>query len=173
MHSRVRSRPAHLVIAPQLRRAERAHGHEQFIHRAEEAVVHALPRLGVGDAEIAEREVRERERRTGWELVPRDENEEVHAYRQELSLAFLGPGGLATPDDVEALESCQTGFNAKEFEWSDVSRGMQREPQRSDDEVQMRGFWRQWHAMIQGKPTAERTADPAIPFVSADAEARK
>lgn len=97
-----------------------------------------------------------------WELVPRGENPEIRAYRQELSLAFLGPGGFATPDDVEALESCQKGFAAREFEWSDISRGMQREPQRSDDEVQMRGFWRQWHAMIQGRTAADRWDDPAF-----------
>lgn len=107
-----------------------------------------------------------------WELVPRNENEEVRAYRQELSLAFLGPGGLATPDDVEALESCQTGFKAREFEWSDISRGMQRQPKRSDDEIQMRGFWRQWHAMMQGQASAQCNGDPALPAVDAPAEAR-
>lgn len=99
---------------------------------------------------------------TQWELVPRGENAEIRAYRQELSLAFLGPGGFATPDDVEALESCQKGFAAREFEWSDISRGMQREPQRSDDEVQMRGYWRQWHAMIQGRAAADRWEDPVF-----------
>ena len=107
-----------------------------------------------------------------WELVPREENEEIHAYRQELSLAFLGPGGFATPDDVEALESCQTGFKAREFEWSDVSRGMHRQPQQSDDEIQMRSFWRQWHAMLQGQARAAHFDDPAIP-AAALAEERK
>lgn len=107
-----------------------------------------------------------------WELAPREENPEIRAYRQELSLAFLGPGGLATPDDVEALESCQTGFKAREFEWSDVSRGMQRRPQRSDDEIQMRGFWRQWHALMQGRASAERVADPAFPAAAEAAAVR-
>ncbi len=108
-----------------------------------------------------------------WELVPRNENEEIRAYRQEGSLAFLGPGGLATPDDVEALESCQTGFNAREFEWSDVSRGMHRDPPRSDDEIQMRGFWRQWHALMQEQSGAKRIGDPAHPDAGAEMAARK
>ena len=75
---------------------------------------------------------------------------------------FLGPGGFGTPDDIEALESCQIGFGAPEVEWSDISRGMQRLP-RSDDELAARGFWRQWHALIQGLDGAARTGDVAAP----------
>jgi len=85
-----------------------------------------------------------------WDLVPRDEREDLRAARMEYSLAFLGPGGLATPDDAEALEACQRGFAASEMEWSDISRGMQREPQ-MNDELQMRAFWRQWHACLKGQ----------------------
>jgi p-cumate 2,3-dioxygenase alpha subunit len=93
-----------------------------------------------------------------WDLVPRDEREDLRASRMEYSLAFLGPGGLATPDDAEALEACQRGFGAREVEWSDVSRGMQREPQ-MNDELQMRSFWRQWHACIRGEPKINSTDD--------------
>ena len=32
--------------------------------------------------------------------------------RLDSFLAFLGPGGFATPDDIEALESCQQGFRS-------------------------------------------------------------
>jgi p-cumate 2,3-dioxygenase alpha subunit len=88
-----------------------------------------------------------------WELAPRDERADLRAYRMEMSLTFLGPGGFATPDDVEALESCQEGYLAREVEWSELSRGMHREP-RDDDELQMRTFWRQWHAMLQGQTRA-------------------
>jgi phenylpropionate dioxygenase-like ring-hydroxylating dioxygenase large terminal subunit len=94
-----------------------------------------------------------------WELVPRHEREDVRAYRLENSLLFLGPGGFGTPDDVEALESCQAGFRASQVEWSDISRGLHREPL-AEDELQMRGFWRQWHALMQGLPTAATTVDP-------------
>jgi p-cumate 2,3-dioxygenase subunit alpha len=88
-----------------------------------------------------------------WELVPRDERDDLRAYRAELSLTFLGPGGFATPDDVEALESCQLGYGSVEVEWSDISRGMHRLA-RDDDELAVRTFWRQWHAMMQGLPRA-------------------
>ncbi|HEY7066336.1 MAG TPA: aromatic ring-hydroxylating dioxygenase subunit alpha [Chloroflexota bacterium] len=93
-----------------------------------------------------------------WELVPRQEHDEVRAYRLENSLLFLGPGGFGTPDDVEALESCQFGFRAREVEWSDVSRGLHREAL-AEDELQMRAFWRQWHAQMQGLPTPPTTDD--------------
>jgi p-cumate 2,3-dioxygenase alpha subunit len=108
---------------------------------------------------------------TQWELVPREERDDVRAYRLEASLAFLGPGGLATPDDVEALESCQIGFRASEVEWSDISRGMQREA-RADDEQQMRGFWRQWHSLIQDRGHLARTADTPVRTSAANLEAK-
>lgn len=90
---------------------------------------------------------------TQWDLVPREERKDLHEARMEYSLAFLGPGGLASPDDVEALEACQRGFAAKEVEWSDISRGMAREPQ-MNDELQMRSFWRQWQAHLSGTALA-------------------
>ena len=86
---------------------------------------------------------------TAWHLVPREESESMLSTRLDSFLTFLGPGGFATPDDVEALESCQAGFRATETEWSDISRGML-SPAKSTDELQMRGFWRQWHANMQG-----------------------
>jgi p-cumate 2,3-dioxygenase alpha subunit len=95
---------------------------------------------------------------TQWELVPRLEREDMSRYRLEGAVTFQGPGGFGTPDDIEALESCQIGYRAHEVEWSDLSRGMQRVA-RSDDELAARGFWRQWHALIQGRPGADRVAD--------------
>jgi p-cumate 2,3-dioxygenase subunit alpha len=97
-----------------------------------------------------------------WELVPRQEQEDLARYRLDGAVTFQGPGGFGTPDDIEALESCQIGYHAHELEWSDVSRGMRREA-RSDDELTARGFWRQWHAMIQGRAGAERIADLRAP----------
>jgi hypothetical protein len=61
-----------------------------------------------------------------WALAPKDETPDNRALRLDNFLTFLGPGGFATPDDVEALESCQQGFANREVEWSDMSRGMQR-----------------------------------------------
>ena len=85
---------------------------------------------------------------TAWNLGPGEESAQQLARRLDSFLTFLGPGGFATPDDVEALESCQRGFQAKELEWSDISRGMMRNP-RNNDEQQMRAMWRQWHAHMQ------------------------
>ncbi len=87
---------------------------------------------------------------TAWHLVPREESQKMQAIRLDSFLTLLGPGGFATPDDVEALESCQAGFRATESEWSDISRGMLNPVPQGTDELQMRGFWRQWHANIQG-----------------------
>ena len=87
---------------------------------------------------------------TAWHLVPREESQRMQSIRLDSYLTFLGPGGFATPDDVEALESCQSGFRATETEWSDISRGMLRPVPEGTDELQMRGFWRQWHAHMQG-----------------------
>lgn len=92
---------------------------------------------------------------TAWHLVPREESDAALAGRLDSYLTFLGPGGFATPDDVEALESCQAGFRATELGWSDLSRGMLSATPDTSDEIQMRGFWRQWHSHMQGLSTAD------------------
>ncbi|NKQ51874.1 Rieske 2Fe-2S domain-containing protein [Amycolatopsis sp. K13G38] len=89
---------------------------------------------------------------TAWELAPRDELPQVRQRRLDSFLTFLGPGGFATPDDIEALESCQQGFSSGGIEWNDVSRGMNRDPQATDEE-QMRAFWRRWRADMDTEVT--------------------
>ena len=91
---------------------------------------------------------------TAWELAPAEESGERLERRLHSFLEFLGPGGFATPDDVEALDSCQIGFGADGVAWSDISRGMAREP-RIDDELQMRSFWREWNARMTGVPISD------------------
>jgi phenylpropionate dioxygenase-like ring-hydroxylating dioxygenase large terminal subunit len=88
-----------------------------------------------------------------WQLAPHDELPDVRARRLDNFLTFLGPGGFATPDDVEALESCQQGFHSGGVEWNDISRGMGRRP-RHDDEEQIRAFWRQWSRRLAGSSAA-------------------
>ena len=39
---------------------------------------------------------------TAWHLVPKEESDTVLATRLDSFLTFFGPGGFATPDDVEA-----------------------------------------------------------------------
>lgn len=83
-----------------------------------------------------------------WSLAPIDESAEDSAMRLDNFLTFLGPGGFATPDDVEMLESCQLGFANREVEWSDISRGMKRDCPALTDELQMRVFWRRWNHLM-------------------------
>jgi len=88
----------------------------------------------------------------GWALAPAKESEWARQYRLDNFLEFLGPGGFATPDDVEALESCQAGYqNSLErgAEWNDISKGMGLDA-RYDDEAQMRAFWKEWNRRVSG-----------------------
>jgi len=88
---------------------------------------------------------------TAWSLQPSDDNDELRRMRQENFLTFWGPAGLATPDDIEALERCQRGFAAYEHApWNDLSRGMVRERPNFADELQMRVFWREWDRRMSG-----------------------
>lgn len=87
---------------------------------------------------------------TAWELAPGEELPELRQRRLDSFLTFLGPGGFATPDDIEALESCQQGFHSGGVEWSDISRGMARTPEANDEE-QMRAFWRRWNEQMMGE----------------------
>jgi p-cumate 2,3-dioxygenase subunit alpha len=91
-------------------------------------------------------------------LAPRGESDGLLNRRLENFLSFLGPGGFAHPDDIEAMESAQVGFHALGPEWIDASRGMHREAT-ALDELHVRAFWRQWHANILGNTKAERNHD--------------
>ena len=65
---------------------------------------------------------------SAWALAPKEETDWARKYRLFNFLEFLGPGGFATPDDVEALEQCQRGFrNSAEAQWNDISKGMGKE----------------------------------------------
>ncbi|TPG37311.1 aromatic ring-hydroxylating dioxygenase subunit alpha [Mycobacterium hodleri] len=92
---------------------------------------------------------------TAWQLAPRNELASLRQRRLDSFLTFLGPGGFATPDDLEALESCQRGYEGGGVEWNDISRGMGRGPMANDEE-QMREFWRRWQ--LQMGSTADRAA---------------
>jgi p-cumate 2,3-dioxygenase subunit alpha len=91
-------------------------------------------------------------------LAPCRESAALLNRRLENFLSFLGPGGFAHPDDIEAMESAQLGFRAGGPEWMDASRGMRRDAT-ALDELHVRAFWRQWHANILGNAKAERDQD--------------
>ncbi len=85
-----------------------------------------------------------------WALGPKEESPEARAIRLDAFLTFYGPGGFATPDDVEALESVQAGMATyREVPWSLVSRGMgKNEEQLNTDEPHLRAFWIQWNKLM-------------------------
>jgi p-cumate 2,3-dioxygenase alpha subunit len=99
---------------------------------------------------------------TGWGMAPVDEAGERLKRRIEGFNLFLGPGGLATPDDIEALEACQEGFQATSDVYSDISRGMLRDA-KTTDEAQMRSFWREWHAHLRNAAHGDSGRELRVP----------
>ena len=88
---------------------------------------------------------------TAWALGPVEESESARARRLDAFLTFYGPGGFATPDDVEALEMVQKGLaNWEDDRWSEMSRGMGHEDgeQLNSDEFHLRLVWRKWNDMM-------------------------
>ncbi len=86
-----------------------------------------------------------------WALAPKDENPSDRSVRLYNFLEFLGPGGFATPDDIEALEQCQDGYkNMQEAAWNDISKGLTKAEPSFDDEAQMRGYWTEWNRRMYG-----------------------
>jgi len=92
----------------------------------------------------------DRMRVTAWALGPAEESATSRARRLDSFLTFYGPGGLATPDDVEALEMVQKGLSTwREVPWSEMSRGMNKSgDQLNTDEEHLRAFWRHWNDMM-------------------------
>jgi len=89
---------------------------------------------------------------TAWAVAPSEEEGWLRQNRLHSFLEFLGPGGFATPDDIEMLESCQRGYaNAKEAGWNDISRGMKKAEPATVDEYQIRVFWEHWNSLLNNK----------------------
>ncbi|MGE3301842.1 MAG: aromatic ring-hydroxylating dioxygenase subunit alpha [Hyphomonadaceae bacterium] len=96
----------------------------------------------------------------GWACLPKEDTPAMRKARLDWYLGFQGPGGFATPDDVEGLEGCQMGFAThKEVEWSDISRSMHGNQAGGTSELQMRTFWREWNARMNGLKHAESWND--------------
>lgn len=88
---------------------------------------------------------------TAWAFGPAEESAQARERRLDSFLTFYGPGGFATPDDVEALELVQQGLaNWEDTAWSEMSRGMGKidEEQLNSDEHHLRIFWRQWNRLM-------------------------
>ncbi len=91
---------------------------------------------------------------SSWAMAPKGESGWLRKIRLRNFLEFLGPGGLATPDDIEALERCQRGYrNIKEAAWNDISKGaLDSAELPMEDEGQIRAFWRQWGLHMDAHP---------------------
>ena len=99
----------------------------------------------------------DRMRVSAWALGPKEETPTARAVRLDSFLTFYGPGGFATPDDIEALEAVQSGICAtyKEVPWSVMSRGMEKPgEQLNTDELHLRAFWLQWDKLMRAEPRA-------------------
>ncbi len=82
---------------------------------------------------------------SAWAIAPVEEVGKPAMQRRLTNfLEFLGPGGFATPDDIEAFESCQRAYGAaREAPWNDLSKGFGQEPT-ATDELPQRVFWLAW-----------------------------
>jgi p-cumate 2,3-dioxygenase subunit alpha len=88
-----------------------------------------------------------------WALGPVEETADARRIRLDSFLTFYGPGGFATPDDVEALESVQKGMATfREIPWSVMTRGIAKtEEQLNTDELHLRTFWVKWNEFMQSE----------------------
>jgi p-cumate 2,3-dioxygenase alpha subunit len=93
-----------------------------------------------------------------WSIGPVDEGPVLRRIRNEGALSFLGPGGFATPDDVEMLELCQRGFESSDVEWNDISKGFSADENtlhgvddHFDNELQMRAYWFRWDQLMSAR----------------------
>ena len=90
---------------------------------------------------------------TAWALGPVEESPEMRKVRLDAFLTFYGPGGFATPDDVEALMQVQRGIaeTVNEVPWSVMTRGIAKDgEQLNSDELHLRTFWRRWNELMTG-----------------------
>ena len=93
----------------------------------------------------------DRMRVRAWAFGPTEETPTARAVRLDSFLTFYGPGGFATPDDIEALESVQAGLATyREVPWSIMTRGIAKEgEQLNTDELHLRAFWVQWDKLMR------------------------
>jgi p-cumate 2,3-dioxygenase alpha subunit len=109
-----------------------------------------------------------------WALAPAEEDAVQLQRRLDSYITFLGPGGFATPDDMEVLEDAQRGFATIDaLEYSDISRGMASPEPVQTDELQMRAFWRAWRSHMLGEPMPNRVTSTEAPGAGEAAEDRE
>ena len=92
-----------------------------------------------------------------WSLAPREEVGKPAMQRRLTNFfEFLGPGGFATPDDIEALESCQRAFAShREAPWNDLSKGFGATESHPTDEITQRAFWLAWKKNLSAQESRQ------------------
>ena len=88
------------------------------------------------------------------------EDPRLRKIRLDGALSFLGPGGFATPDDIEMMELCQRGYATGVVEYNDLSKGFKPEEDSArgtdqwNNELQLRAYWTQYdRLMSEGAPS--------------------
>ena len=85
-------------------------------------------------------------------IAPKGEPAEARALRLRQFEDFLGPAGLATPDDQVVMESCQRGFQATAVEWQQgYARGNASVIDGADEEAAKMGL----NPVVSGNGDAE------------------
>ena len=81
--------------------------------------------------------------------------EEINRRRLTETYMIHGPAGRVAPDDIEAYERNQAGFEARVNEWLVLRRGLHREVQENGgvaghetDETTQRGIWRHYREVM-------------------------
>lgn len=95
---------------------------------------------------------------TAYEFGVVGESAAARKRRLDNLITFVGPGGFATPDDLEAQQLAQSGYMATaddgdaETPWNDISRGyaqeVKGEPGDLFNEENLRAFWRHWNSWL-------------------------
>lgn len=101
------------------------------------------------------------------EFAPIGEPPEARQLRLDNLLSFVGPGGFATPDDIEAQQAAQVGLRTTSSDpragvaWSDISRGYEKELRGEEiswlDEGHVRAFWTHWRDRLREGDGSEDT----------------
>ena len=85
-------------------------------------------------------------------IAPKGEPAEARALRLRQFEDFLGPAGLATPDDQVVMESCQRGFQGKSVKWQQgYARGNASVIEGPDEEAKKMGL----DPVVSGRGDAE------------------
>jgi fatty-acyl-CoA synthase len=91
----------------------------------------------------------------------KDAPEEINQLRLSETYLIHGPAGRVAPDDFEAYERNQEGFNARINEWLVLRRGLHRETRENGgsnggtiaghetDETTQRGIWRHYRNVME------------------------